>query len=1298
MTELAKALCIQEEEESLAALLSDDDDDFVPDSLKDFFKEADAALNAKLMDFDTAVQGTSFHLPDDGDHNESGLQTPNASVIAAMAEFTPMTETKGPYDTDLGSACHPNPANDYCTHTQAKQVVYLQNGSSHECNLNNDFREEATKETSPSPKNNNKLSSFLTSPSKVEPISESNGDAVDMEDTPEKSLGIEEESDQEKENMLTQEDIDPDDEVISLEEIAEENTDISMKETQLEEDDAEKTMEDEFLPNVSMVEQDPITVLEEKMQESTDKSNILSLDETHDQMKVSLPQYTVDDSLDDESFLPNSTLPKLLKEKSLTSKSQPVEKEKCSVERKPAMLNANKPKLTPKSNNSTPNSMNSTNNKGIKNAVSLAKERVRRQLRLRNKDTSPQLSQSSRNSIFSNSSFRSTKKVSPINHQPTDADCIVSPPVQEAVNKYKQRVRRALQVQQQQYPSSLKLTIPKSPDLETKHILGKKKYSSSGPHKENNPEANPIQRAFSDEVTNSKDDNASVGTQERQLTLPKAPRLSTSKKYGDKPTPTSHNIASNHLNFRDAPSCDNQTNITTRKLTVPKAPRLSTSQKYGPKSTPTAKSNEETKKPSTNIETSSAVKSKERPRVTTPKPFHFHSQSDSTQKRPKTLTMMETVEKLLRKGFRNDSTPPAIDSNPRRLTIPKTPNFVPPPQKTPPKSTAELEEEMMQYYKKHPFQARPVGAGVYSSSVRAGSVGDYGVPKVHKKSLTTPTPFELATERRAEQTLPAQSTEEIIALENKPFKARPMPDFSGRPPVKRRTIKKKTPVEEPVDIKPFQARPMPNFRRIPSIRNANIQSRKKKMENTQQLVDEAQKHLKSWSRRELTEPKPFKLSVRRTKVSTLPLEEEAPKSFKARSVPTSLFQEPSIKPKSRVSNPKPKRNEKCENKSSSRTLFKARPVPSFVRKVPAVTKTTPRAVTEPSPFTFNSPKANRRSDGNREDSSSPSTMFKARPVPSFVKKAPVVRKTTPRAVTEPSPFKFSSPKSKRRSNGNSEDSSSQNATFKARPMPTFDKKAPVPRKTSPKALTETSPFVFQSDLRSATRRIRSTVPKQNNMDHTPVRKTSTVCAGKVASKISPTVKKTVTTPKPFTLRCDERHNEHAKHLQEKVKAEMEEAFRPFQAKPVPKSTFQTNFSPTKVQRPLIEPKGPELRTEVKAQSRKEYLAKVEQKQKTVEILRRKKEDYERKMREKELRRLRSMPVSQGGFIPEAKPILYNKSSGFSTMQSPRARSWSESSSENIDDSEAGEINSEGGDTASGLRSLISGFGKVKLRP
>ena len=183
MTELAKALCIQEEEESLAALLSDDDDDddFVPDSLKDFFKEADAALNAKLMDFDSAVQATSFHLPDDGNHDEPGLQTPNASVIAAMAEFTPMTEAKGPYDTDLGSACHPNPANDYSTHTQAKREVYLKNGSSHECNLNKDFSEEATKETSPSPKNNNKLSSLLTSPSKEEPIFESNGDTVNVE-------------------------------------------------------------------------------------------------------------------------------------------------------------------------------------------------------------------------------------------------------------------------------------------------------------------------------------------------------------------------------------------------------------------------------------------------------------------------------------------------------------------------------------------------------------------------------------------------------------------------------------------------------------------------------------------------------------------------------------------------------------------------------------------------------------------------------------------------------------------------------------------------------------------------------------------------------------------------------------------------------------------------------------------------------------------------------------------------------------------------------------------------------------
>lgn len=454
-----------------------------------------------------------------------------------------------------------------------------------------------------------------------------------------------------------------------------------------------------------------------------------------------------------------------------------------------------------------------------------------------------------------------------------------------------------------------------------------------------------------------------------------------------------------------------------------------------------------------------------------------------------------------------------------------------------------------------------------------------------------PCPFRLATEIRGHQQLPAQSTEEIVFLENGPFKARPMPNFS----VPRSKPKRKT--------------------------NTNS----------------------------LTSPTPFQLSAAKNK-STPPSNDdlELSKQFHAKPMPN-FSKGPKVQ-KRIIPEKKTVVEEVFE------TEFHARPMPDFHKHVPSIPITT-------------STRRRKTLEVRTDDSNS--FTFKAKPIPSSLHKAPSQFIPSRRKLVEPQPFQLQTAKREslnRRTTPKEDQSSSYSFTYKAKPVPKTTFQPPTPKqKKNTLPLTEPQPFQF-SDRR------RSSRPSKN----TNRRQTTT----NIQSKTT-----TTTQTKPFRFSYDGRQ-----HTREKEKTEPNE-FRPFKAKPVPKTTFQAPPPPSKTTHhrpPLLDPKGPNLRTDQQARARNQYNEAIKLKKEAQELRQKRLLAEQRNLEQAEVQRLRQLPVSQGGFIPQAKPIL------FSRMQ--RQRSWSASSSEMDEQTtQISNASSQGGDTASGLRSLISGFRKVKLR-
>ncbi|KAI2503781.1 hypothetical protein MHU86_10675 [Fragilaria crotonensis] len=202
-----------------------------------------------------------------------------------------------------------------------------------------------------------------------------------------------------------------------------------------------------------------------------------------------------------------------------------------------------------------------------------------------------------------------------------------------------------------------------------------------------------------------------------------------------------------------------------------------------------------------------------RPKITTPKPFTFDETSPAVNVTPATTMEEKKKSSTLGEKLRDydkhlrDSGPPIVVNRDEGPTIPMSPKFTPVPIRERPKSTIEREQELMEYYENHPFKATPILTEVPNSGR-----GLAGIPKVLKKKLTVPKPFRLSTETRGvhakHQPMPSQG--ESVATESKGLPTRPMPSYrvfkSGS------AISPEIKADEEELRKQFHARPMPDFK------------------------------------------------------------------------------------------------------------------------------------------------------------------------------------------------------------------------------------------------------------------------------------------------------------------------------------------------------------------------------------------------------------------------------------------------------------------------------------------------------
>jgi len=262
------------------------------------------------------------------------------------------------------------------------------------------------------------------------------------------------------------------------------------------------------------------------------------------------------------------------------------------------------------------------------------------------------------------------------------------------------------------------------------------------------------------------------------LTIPRPPRLSGSNVYVPKPTISSVNRA------RLAPVRNQTPNrqIITSRITTPVPFHF-----HGPSPSRVRAKNlttlaEKTQAFGMGLRESKTPVKISRPRITTPKPFKFHesrttslsrSRANSTPKPRKAQTMAECINDF-GQHLRDIPTGPERDIT--KPTVPISPNFSVLHKHDKVKSTAEKEQEVVDYYNSHKFKAAPI----LTEQLSKRPV----VPRIPKKKLTIPKPFNLSRNGRA--STPRRNIENDIQpnarsnLSGKSrFRARPMPNFSS---------------------------------------------------------------------------------------------------------------------------------------------------------------------------------------------------------------------------------------------------------------------------------------------------------------------------------------------------------------------------------------------------------------------------------------------------------------------------------------------------------------------------------------
>lgn len=294
-----------------------------------------------------------------------------------------------------------------------------------------------------------------------------------------------------------------------------------------------------------------------------------------------------------------------------------------------------------------------------------------------------------------------------------------------------------------------------------------------------------------------------------------------------------------------------------------------------------------------------------------------------------------------------------------KLTIPKTPHFSDIKSRPRPKSTAEKEAETMEYYAAHPFRAQPVRMNLNHPTPTNNTGKRASIPAPRR--LTTPSPFQLRTDQRsqsAQRSHRRQDEEEKVQL----FKARPVPRFSRstpltgpHPPQHRHmttpepfqfhTESRKLPHKSPqVEEKPrpFKARPMPDFSKdVPESISWNTASKSagEDVDSPPSVEDSSVPPFRARPMPKFDNPRiPVKQRHVPTSSPPTPQEEDKMQPFQARKLPD-LASRPSIPVRDR--NPTPLRSPTAEARRQAQSKenkrpnavdttsqpFKARPVP-----------------------------------------------------------------------------------------------------------------------------------------------------------------------------------------------------------------------------------------------------------------------------------------------------------------------------------------------------------------------------------
>ena len=252
----------------------------------------------------------------------------------------------------------------------------------------------------------------------------------------------------------------------------------------------------------------------------------------------------------------------------------------------------------------------------------------------------------------------------------------------------------------------------------------------------------------------------------------------------------------------------------------------------------------------------------------------------------------------MKKGLR-DSEPMPASSTPRGpngLTQPKPFRLSvgTPSSRARPKSSAQLEEEMMEYHRAHPFKAREIGEGVDQVPARSSSTSRPRPPTAPRSRMTTPKPFRLSHSNHLQAS--PMATVDMEAREcEKQFKARPLP--GGRPAHSRLSMpthasvhgsiayQTPEPQRKPVNVKSIRPPRLVSELRVErreevkvrSERNAKEILDEKKRRDRLRRQEEADANISStpFARGHLTEPEPFNLeSVQRHEVCQMELEQK----------------------------------------------------------------------------------------------------------------------------------------------------------------------------------------------------------------------------------------------------------------------------------------------------------------------------------------------------------------------------------------------------------------------------------------